>query len=265
MTPAASKTQEAVQLRKDFFKGVLLGATVSSLVLTAATALAGTGVGAVFNLGRTNKVNAQSTLTGAAGRRILQITNTGSGAGLGIRVRAGKAPIAVNASAGKATNLNADKLDGHNASDFSQVVAKFEGSSPLHLTGSYQVYRLGTSTYTQPGNEDDTYIGALDVTFAATCTAPRSVLAAVLVDAPDPLHPDSGEEVAAGVLDDSIGGNLTGRVELGPANIASGTSGRFAPGTAKRRTVTVIVWDGCNSGSGATVTFAAVHVIGTKA
>ena len=45
------------------------------LVLIPAMALAGTGVGAVFNLGKTNKVNAQSTLTGSAAK-MLQVTNT---------------------------------------------------------------------------------------------------------------------------------------------------------------------------------------------
>lgn len=74
---------------------------VSTLVLTAVTALAGTGVGAVFNLGQTNTVNAQSTLKGATGTRNLQITNTGSGGGLAITVGAGKAPIVVNAGAAR--------------------------------------------------------------------------------------------------------------------------------------------------------------------
>lgn len=65
------------------------------------------------------------------------------------------------------------------------MVAEFQGSSSLALTSSFQVYSLDTWTYTQPGNEDDTYIGALDVTLASTCAAPRSVDVGVLVDAPD--------------------------------------------------------------------------------
>jgi hypothetical protein len=101
-----------MSLRKDLFKGVVLGTVVSTVLMVATTAMAGTGIGAIFNLGKTNTVNAQSTLKGATAAKNLQITNTGSGGGLGISVRSGKSPIVVNASAGKATNLNADKLDG---------------------------------------------------------------------------------------------------------------------------------------------------------
>jgi hypothetical protein len=101
-------------MRKDLFKGVILGAIVSTIMLMATSVLAGTGIGAVFNLGKTNQVNALSTLKGNSGKN-LQITNTGTGKGLGITVGAGKAPIAVNAAAGKANNLNADKIDGYDS------------------------------------------------------------------------------------------------------------------------------------------------------
>jgi hypothetical protein len=103
---------------RQFTRGVVLGAAVSAGVFIAGTAVAGTGVGAVFNLGRTNSVNASSTLKGATSGKTLQLTNTGSGGGLGVTVGKGKAPISVNAGAGKATNLNADKLDGINSTGF---------------------------------------------------------------------------------------------------------------------------------------------------
>jgi hypothetical protein len=54
------------------------------------------------------------TMTGTASGSVLQLIqqSTAAGAsGLGITVPAGKAPITVNSTAGKATNLNADKLD----------------------------------------------------------------------------------------------------------------------------------------------------------
>src|SRR2546430_17076914 len=59
------------------FKGVVLGAVTSTLVLTAATAFAGSGIGGVFNPGQTNTVNETTTLTGAktAGAQ-LHIENT---------------------------------------------------------------------------------------------------------------------------------------------------------------------------------------------
>jgi hypothetical protein len=54
------------------------------------------------------------TMTGTVNGSVLQLIqqSTGTGAsGLGITVPAGKAPITVNSTAGKATNLNADKID----------------------------------------------------------------------------------------------------------------------------------------------------------
>jgi hypothetical protein len=105
-----------------FFKGVVLSAVTTTLLLTTASAVAGTGVGGIFNLGVTNSVNETSTLTGSkAGGRMLQVTNTSTAAGsagVGITVTAGKAPIATVATAGKATNLNVDKLDGFDSTEF---------------------------------------------------------------------------------------------------------------------------------------------------
>lgn len=102
---------------KGFLKGVIVGSLVAATVMMAGTALAGTGIGAVFNLGRTNTVNSTTTLTGKASGRMLQVTNKGSGPALGVTVQAGKAPLTVN-STGKVTNLNADALDGSHSTDF---------------------------------------------------------------------------------------------------------------------------------------------------
>lgn len=105
-------------MASQFVKGAVIGAVTSSVVLVSTAAVAGTGVGAVFNLGKTNKVNAQSTLTGSTSGKNLQITNSGSGPALGLTVDAGKAPLVVNAKAGKATHLNADLLDGRDSAAF---------------------------------------------------------------------------------------------------------------------------------------------------
>jgi hypothetical protein len=101
-------------MKHPFFKGVALGAITSTVVLIAATALAGTGIGGVFNLGKTNTVNETTTLTGAKAGKQLQVTNTSIGAGatgIGINVKPGKPPLTVNSST-RVANLNADKLDG---------------------------------------------------------------------------------------------------------------------------------------------------------
>jgi len=95
-------------------KGVALGAAVSAAILTATAAVAGTGVGGVFNLGKTNQVNATTGLKGAVAGAQLSVSNTNTGAGasgINVQVASGKPPIVTNSSS-KVQNLNADQLDG---------------------------------------------------------------------------------------------------------------------------------------------------------
>ena len=68
-------------MKPSFYKGIVLGAVVSILVLVASTAVAGTGIGGIFNLGQTNTVNATSALSGASVGAQLQVTNSGTGSG----------------------------------------------------------------------------------------------------------------------------------------------------------------------------------------
>jgi hypothetical protein len=59
----------------------LMGAGATALALTVTTALAGSGVGAQFNLGQTNSVDATSVLTGSsAGQLKVQNNSTAAGA-----------------------------------------------------------------------------------------------------------------------------------------------------------------------------------------
>jgi len=95
-------------------------AVVLALVVGAATAALGAPVN-TFKLGQVNTSNAISTLVGAVSGSNLKIENTGTGTNataLELKVQQGNAPLAVNADAGKATNLNADKVDGQEASSF---------------------------------------------------------------------------------------------------------------------------------------------------
>jgi hypothetical protein len=129
---------------KDLMKGAFVGAVASSIVMISASALAGTGIGGVFNLGKTNTVNAQTTLTGKVKGQSLQLTNRGSGPALGITVRAGTAPLVVSAKAGKAINLNADKLDGHDSSFFASqgFATGFTDLHPVTLTSAGENHQL---------------------------------------------------------------------------------------------------------------------------
>jgi hypothetical protein len=81
------------------------------------TALAGTGAGSRFDLGKTNTVNAISKLVGSVAGPSLLIDNNSTNAAattLDLQVEPGKAPMKVNSSA-KVANLNSDMLDGKSA------------------------------------------------------------------------------------------------------------------------------------------------------
>jgi hypothetical protein len=111
-------------VRATFFKGVFLGAAVASVTLVASAAFAGTGIGSVFNLGRTNAVNGSTVLQGSTNGQQLRVVNSNTGtaaAGVGIVTNPARPPLAVN-SATKVTNLNADLVDGLHASSFQRTV-----------------------------------------------------------------------------------------------------------------------------------------------
>jgi len=94
------------------FRLALVGVSASALVLVTATALGGSGVGSIFNLGKTNTVKRQTVLTGSAGAAAqLRIRNTGRGPALEALVRSDVPPFKVNSNA-RVANLNADELDG---------------------------------------------------------------------------------------------------------------------------------------------------------
>lgn len=116
-----------------FFKGVALGAVVSVVLLSAQAAFAGTGVGAIFNLGRTNSVNGATTLTGTTAGSQLQVTNkstSSSAFGLSITTSTARPPLKVN-SQKVVTNLNSNFLQGKRASDFLAATGTAANASKL--------------------------------------------------------------------------------------------------------------------------------------
>jgi hypothetical protein len=75
-----------------FVKGCAVGAVCMLVGGVSTLALAGSGVGGVFNLGVSNSVDARSTLTGASPVAQLQVTNTNASAGaFGLGVTSGSA------------------------------------------------------------------------------------------------------------------------------------------------------------------------------
>jgi hypothetical protein len=124
-------------------------------------------------------------------------------------------------------------------------------------------------SYTQEAGRTDSYVGAVDVSFAPTCTGARQVLALVLMDLPPglKLFPTPDPEiilyiVAAGSeIDPGTSGQATKRVNLSSYSLG-GT--RFAPATAQSHTFTLTFAGICESGSGVTVDKVALDVIGTN-
>jgi len=163
------------------------------------------------------------------------------------------------------TDIHDESLTGSDVNTasmpFSQIVHRARTTSTLAVTNSAQVYPLDSPTYTQAANEDDAYVGAVDITFGSTCSAPRSVEAFILVDAPNPAKPLPQDIGAIGVLADPTGTIGSGRIDIGAGNA---DPGRFEPGAAKTRTLSLVVLGNCSGGgSGIQATFGGLHVIGT--
>jgi hypothetical protein len=145
---------------------------------------------------------------------------------------------------------------------FARVVAKMRGNASLALTKVFQNYPLSPTTYTQGAEEDDSYLGAVDVTFEPGCGVPRSATALVLADPTNATKVEPEESIVAlGVVTDKTGGTVSKRIQV-PPFIEFGT--RFEPGTPTTHTLNLVVEGECETGSGIKATAGAVDVIGTK-
>jgi hypothetical protein len=102
------------------------GVVVGYLALfVAMTGTAAAATGGTFILGKSNVASTTTTLTHSSG-----------GVPLSLQTRSGRAPLKVNSST-KVTNLNVDKLDGIDSSQFQRSVAGscFYGIASLSASG----------------------------------------------------------------------------------------------------------------------------------
>jgi len=106
-------------MQLSFGKGLMAGAAGAAVVLAITAAANVFGVGTAFLLGKTNKVNATSTLTGKTPGPMLNVVNSGPGTALNLHVSSGHPPFSVN-SATKVANLNASLLGGIGPAGFVQ-------------------------------------------------------------------------------------------------------------------------------------------------
>ena len=106
-------------MQLSFGKGFTAGAAAVAVVLAITAAANGLGVGTAFLLGKTNKVNATSTLTGTTTGPMLNVINSGPGTALNLHASSGHPPFTVN-SATQVANLNASLLGGIGPAGFVQ-------------------------------------------------------------------------------------------------------------------------------------------------
>jgi hypothetical protein len=120
--------------------------------LIAATALAGTGIGAVFNLGKTNKVNRQSTLQGEADNQLLRVNNKGGGPALSLLTEPGVQPFTTNSTT-TVGNLSAGLLDGKDSTEF--LAADGKAVDAAHADTADTAITAGqANTATNAGNSN---------------------------------------------------------------------------------------------------------------
>ena len=108
-------------MKTPFLKGLVFGAVVCGVMVGSTAALAGTGIGSVFNIGTANRTNASTVLTGSTNGQQFRVVNNhpaGHGVtGIGIHTATNEPPLAVNSKT-RVNNLNADLLDGQTSAAF---------------------------------------------------------------------------------------------------------------------------------------------------
>lgn len=145
---------------------------------------------------------------------------------------------------------------------FSRVVTRLRSSAVAEVpSGKAGTYPLSPSTYVQGADELNTYRGAITLSFAPTCEAPRRAVAYLTVDLQDPNKLTELDLAAAGEAVDATGANPVQRVNMGPFLFLGS---RFEPGVPTTRTLSIVTSVMCKSGSGATASDGAVDVIGIR-
>ena len=157
-------------MQLSFGKGLMAGAAGAAAVLAITAAANALGVGSPFLLGKTNKVNATSALTGTAQGPMLNVLNSGHGTALSLHVSSGHPPFSVN-SATKVANLNASLLGGIGPAGFVQggghvVTAEVEltvGQSNVALLNLPGYGQLSVTCLNVPFAEVDFTVGPHNV------------------------------------------------------------------------------------------------------
>jgi hypothetical protein len=259
------------QIRKRLTYANVMSSLAVFLILGGATAFA-----AVKKIGA-NQIKANSIKTGKIVKEAVTAGKIKKGAVTEIRLANGavtntklgdnsvtNTKLADNAVTGNKIADGAVSGADINAGStaFSRVVDEIRGTAQLPATAGL-VYPLNNPTYTQQAGQDNQYVGAADVNFAASCTPPRTATIFLLVDAANPNVPTVNDLAAFGTVTDSGGGAISRRAEFTPFTGGVGMA-KFAPNANTQHTFSVFVSTAsCSAGSGITIAGAGVDVIGT--
>ncbi len=130
-----------------------------SMILAVVFGVGATALAAVpgdpLKLGRINAIDRLTSLAGSVGGPLLRVDNDGGGPALALESNAGNPPLRVNPEAGKATNLDADELDGKDSVDFysrGEKVADAERADSATSAGNANTLDGKDSTAFQSSN-----------------------------------------------------------------------------------------------------------------
>lgn len=201
------------------------------------------GYKGLLHLGHSKAVATVTTLVGkVATGSALVVNNPSGGSALGLQVNSGQAPLTVNADAGTATNLDADKVDGKEASDFLGKMEKAADADTLDGINSSGFYQAGSKAAdsdkldgkdsTQFANATHPHSGA-DIT-SGTVAEPRidgsiardSEMNTALSGKANTTHQHSGADITSGtVAEGRVDGAVTRDSEVMPTVKANDGAG----------------------------------------
>ncbi len=197
---------------------------------------------------RTNKI-ARNAVTAAKIRAgAISTAKLGKGAVTGEKI-----------AANTVTGANIDAP----STPFGQVVARLRTSARLSFEAAEPLYPLGS--YTQAEGEDDQYLAGIEVSFAASCEAPRSAKAVLVTEVSNLSELTTANRLGAGTVEDQGSGAVTRRLEFGPTEEGGPPMARLAPSVATNRNLAVqLTSASCASGEGVSASGGQLDVIGTR-
>jgi hypothetical protein len=238
-----------------FVKGCVVG-LVCALLGGATVALAGSGIGGVFNLGVSNTVDAQTKLTGASPGAQLQVTNTNAVAGASGLVATSKSSSATLSAANSSTGAgvygnstggigvfaqsgNASKPGLYARNTLGGPAGSFvvnAGVSPFAVNSQTKVTNLNADRF--DGFDSTSFLRNLVPLSLTGATATDGVISATNTGAANGLQGKSGATLASGVYGENIGGGygVAGRSNA-PLNDAIDRAATYGENTAGGRGV----------------------------